>query len=277
MQPDSGGGGQGWGHVGQILTGLAGLVVAVTGLVVGLNAAGIIGGDDDPVDVAAPSATSVPETPEAATAVPETPSAVGDPATPTAVTETPPVQPDPGVPVIARIDASGLAGNTFGFFTDQGFLITWMLDVDDPGDIEIHWSVGGQSFTARGAIVARGRSSDATLLELVGSTEAPRSGVRYRNAGTMAVGETISLYLGPQQQNPGTVNEVNATKEITQIDSSRTFHNLLVTTKVTATGQTGGPIVDDDLNVVAISFASSQVESISIAIETVQVDFPQAF
>ncbi len=70
----------------------------------------------------------------------------------------------------------------------------------------------------------------------------------------------------------------NATREIVDVSGeTTTYRNLLVTTRITAPGQIGAPVVDAESRIVGVSFAGGQSESLSIAIERVQLDFPDAF
>jgi hypothetical protein len=188
-----------------------------------------------------------------------------------------PEQNEPSLPVMVRLEV----GNGIfqrAFFTPRGQIVTMANDILEGKVTAVWWENGGERRARAEIVDDRGVEvidSEAMLLRLI-DEDPPTVDFGIRRAKSLQPGEIVESFLGPTQRSPGKVVEVYATREIAVSQGLRLIHDLLVTTRMAGTLDSGIPLLDSDDQVVGMIFAGNS-ESIAVPIETIQADFPSAF
>ena len=173
-------------------------------------------------------------------------------------------------PVVVDLQRGGFL--TQGFFTPKGFIVATQ-DTLAPGFTGA-WTAGGREREDEVRVVAEGGAVQPWIVLLEPETdEGPRLDFPTRDAQTLRVGERISGYYGSSQTSPGRVRMVGADEQIGRLG---TVENLLVTDKVSR-GTGGLPILDGKQRTVAMTFAEGEGETLSVPIEDIRLQFPEAF
>jgi len=252
----------------RVLVGAA-LVVALLGALAGLTTWGNQASertDDQPAPTAAGAATSPPAT----AAIPTTP-----PATTTSATL--------AVQTVTVSDArDGVFHGSYGFFTRNGYLIAFVpLEIES---VVVTWEREGQVYRARAEIVRRGGllAPDELVLLKVASRDLPAERVAIRNSSSLQLDERVERYISATDSTPGMVIASGAEREVTVSSADgnlvqKQLRNVLVTTKISAAGDAGAPVIDGEGRVVAVVWGASRTETLSIAIEDLKVSFREAF
>lgn len=246
-----------WTSLPGILTGLAALIGAGAGLITVLVQVGVWGGDTDPPRPSpSPSDTQEPSLPSL------TPS-----------TESP--SPSPAaLPTPARLVTPDGQLVQRGFFSPTGFVVTFGTTMED---IRVAWEDSdGVTVRARATRTADAMDGLITLLRLV-DAQPPETSYRIRLARSLGEGDTVEAFLDPLQTTLGSVLETDGTRSLTFQDGQRTVHNVLVTTVISSPGDAGAPVLGPDGALVGMIFGGGQSETLSVRIEDIRVQFPEAF
>jgi TIR domain len=178
--------------------------------------------------------------------------------------------PEGALPVVVDLERGGFF--TRGFFTPKGFIVATQ-DTFEPG-FTASWTAGGRDHEDEVELVEEGSAIQRWIALLRPVTEeGPRVDFPTRDAQTLEAGERIRGFYGPSRISPGRVRAVGADERIEPLGL---VEDLLVTDKVSR--RTGGlPILDRRQAMVAMAFAESEEQTLSVPIEDIMLQFPQAF
>ena len=230
-----------WASIPLVVKEVGGLLVAVATLLAGLDAVGVIGRDDDD----GPTPSTIAATGTAATAA---------------------------TPIVVRFAADDRDYSERGFFTPAGYVVSTQYSrLAD----RVVWTADGRRQAAAISLVEQGRAEapGAVLFELL-DEEGPKVAFGVRNAQRLNIGEAVTAFLGGEQRTPGKVSALHAT---VPIDGYGELEDLVVSTGVGRPSEGGAPLLDGAGRVVAMVFAGSAETTLSIPIERVRAEFPEAF
>ena len=182
--------------------------------------------------------------------------------TPTAPSSPTPPQTPAGIQVV-RVDLSG--GYARGFFTSRGYIVAMvgqMLKANDTTTVS--WSEAGQEYKETAEVV---RFNDWIALLKLERGLLVRN-VRIRNANSLNVGEEVERFIDGNNRTAGRVVQVNATGMKPRV---------LLTTKISARGEAGSPVIDSQGRIVAMVLGGKEDQTESLPIETIRTFFPEAF
>ena len=185
---------------------------------------------------------------------------------------TPPAFTD-GYPIVARLYSDKLI-MARAVFTRRGYLLTVSHVLDRRGPVRARWEEDGVDHEAA-VELATDIQATVSLLRLVGQPLRARP-MTIRIAGSLQLGDSVARFISANDRAPGVVKEIHATRQVSDGRHTEALH-LLVTSAITAPGDSGAPVVDSRGAVVGLVYGGSLTESIMIAIETITVRFPQAF
>ena len=158
-----------------------------------------------------------------------------------------------------------------GFFTTQGYVVTLTGAVQGRREVMVMWRHGDKENRESAQIVKQSASpTGASFLRLTGPGLI-RLPTPLRSTVSLRVGEAVERYLGPEDRTPGTVLRLRSE------NNDADFRDLLVTTKISSAGDAGAPVVDSARKIVAMVMGGPPTETLSIPVEKLRVDFPDAF
>ena len=177
-------------------------------------------------------------------------------------------------PIVARLFSDKLT-MARAVFTRRGYLLTVSHALAGRGPVRAAWEENGVDY--EGAVeLASEAQNPVSLLKLVGQPLKERP-MKIRIAASLQLGEPVSRYVSATDRAPGVVKELHAARRVSDGTRTEELNELLVTSSITAPGDSGAPVVDGKGAVVGLVFGGSPTESIMIAIETITVRFPMAF
>jgi hypothetical protein len=123
-------------------------------------------------------------------------------------------------------------------------------------------------------LVERGGSETpgVVLLKLV-RVQPPPANYTISNAQSLRKAESVTALLGRSQSTPGKAVDPRASRTIPGYGM---LPNLVVTTSLGRPGEGGAPLVDARGRLVGMLFADGQDRTISIPIEDIRAQFPDA-
>jgi hypothetical protein len=177
------------------------------------------------------------------------------------------------LPIVVRFEGKDPRYAERGFFTPQGFLVStgYALASTDM----VAWTEDGREQEARVELVRKsGPKQPGAVLFKLAREQPPRIEYEIRNAQTLRKGESVTAYLGASQSSPGAVVDprVRAT-----VPGYGPVSNLVATTSLGRESEGGGPLLDSQGQLVGMLFAGSESKTVSIRIETLRAEFPEAF
>jgi hypothetical protein len=177
--------------------------------------------------------------------------------------------PSPTLPVrSARIQVVRVnfgSGWSRGFFTSKGYIIAMtglMLRASD--ETTVTWSGNDREYNEPAQVVQK---NDWIALLKLKQGLLPGE-IPVRNSSSLEVGERVERFISRNDKTPGTVVEVNA-RGMKPI--------VLVTTKISARGEAGAPVIDSQGRIVAMVLGGPPDKTESLPIEILKTQFPQAF
>lgn len=141
--------------------------------------------------------------------------------------------------------------------------------------LEVSWEDDSGTTISADAVIEES-SEFAALLRIVGATP-PRADYGIRNASSLQRGDAVEAFLGAQQKTPGEVIDNRDRRSIMVASGEERTANFLITTVIHALADAGAPVLDANGRLVAMIAAGSQRESMSLPIEDIRVQFPDAF
>jgi hypothetical protein len=193
------------------------------------------------------------------------------------------ITPIPEGVVVVRVEEPQTASPSRGFFTTIGLIVAFVTS--DSEEVTVFWHSDGQQHQAQAQVLRRGDLLPSTLslpknialLQLIG-TNPPSLVLPIRLGTSLKPGDRVERYIAPHDRTPGTVLEIDAERAIVAAPGETiTLGNAIITTRISAPGDIGAPVTDSAGRVVAMTFASSTEESVSIPIESIKAVFPEAF
>ncbi len=182
-----------------------------------------------------------------------------------------------GVQTVRLQYPKGRTRMTHGFLAHNGYVIT--VKSENPTEVTVSWESDNKKQKAQARFEKTGgrKAPQVMLLKLQGAN-LPHQVLPVRNSSSLKVGDPVERYLAPHDRTPGKVLEVGGTTKIWGLEnSSTTLKNALITTKISAVGEAGAPVVDAEGKVVAMVYGASRAETVSIPIEDIKIIFPEAF
>jgi hypothetical protein len=167
-----------------------------------------------------------------------------------------------------------------GLVTPKGFIIvpSELVSKVPLTDLFVSWAANDQDRPIPVKIAGNAQMALAPITLLKPNTAIqPTPQVSIRRAGSLKIGEEIELYISPTDRTPGLVKDVYASKEIHTTRGPVTARRLLITTAISAAGDSGGAVIDKEGKVVGMLFGGSQRESVVIPIEDIRARFLEAF
>lgn len=162
---------------------------------------------------------------------------------------------------------------TRGFVTPKGFVIATAESAnpgfvaswtDSRGDHQAGVTVHDQA----GSVVPV-----AVELQVLGSAQPPRINFDTRNASTLRKGDPVTAYYGPGRESPGHVEGVGVSEKVAGYGR---LSGLLLTDRI-SNGTGGVPVLDAHGKMVAMIFAEGPGVTLSVPIEQLFNQFPDAF
>jgi S1-C subfamily serine protease len=203
------------------------------------------------------------------------------PSPPPAVSPTP-TSPTPSQPTaqpgIQTVQVKSKNAWQHGFFTRNGYIITAKPAIGDAREVTVIWQRDNEKQQGQARVEKSGTYDPQVILLKLTGTNIPQQVLPIRISSSLQVGDRVERYLAPYDRTPGKVLKLGATQEIWVSSSSKsTIHNALITTSILGPGDTGAPVVDTEGRVVAMGYGGNQTQTISIPIEDIKINFPEAF
>lgn len=160
-----------------------------------------------------------------------------------------------------------------GFVLPSGYIVTPCHVVNEIENEIIIRGAGRWDGPAR--VRERHCEKDLALIESVHGPLLPNPTV-VRFAGSLLSGDTIERYRGVSDRTPGKV--IAPQESLSYLGGDAPAMNLLVTTNVSAGGDSGAPVLDGEGRIVGMLVAGDgSTKSFAIPIETIRETFINAF
>ncbi len=177
------------------------------------------------------------------------------------------------LPVVVRFEGKDPRYAERGFFTPQGFIVSTQYAL--ASTLTIAWTEEGREQEAQVELARKGGPDlPGTALFRLAREQPPRRDYQIRNAQSLRKGESVTAYLGESQSTPGKVVDPHA--HVT-IPGYGPLSDLVATTSLGRQSEGGAPLLDDRQRVIGMLFAGSEARTVSIRIEAIRAEFPNAF
>lgn len=205
-----------------------------------------------PTPVTSPTRTSVDEKPS-----PSKNSSPTNTASPT--------QPERYAPIQVVRVSLGRGSWSRGFFTPKGYIIAMVGQMLKPSEeTTVTWSKDNRDYKEIADVV---QVNDWIALLKLKHGLLPGD-IPVRNSTSLRQGERVERFISANDKTPGKVLDFNV---------KGMKPNVLVTTKISAAGEAGAPVVDSQGRVVAMVLGGSPDKTESLPIEIIKVRFYEAF
>lgn len=265
-----------------VLIGTAAMVVAGA---LGLNSLGLldvagVGGTTTPIMTPAASAPVVPAAPAPAATAPQSQTQTQQPVNGPGGTSTATTALSKGVVLIESTMAGGTGAGTGMVLTASGQVLTNYHVVESSTSIAVTIASTGETFPA--TVIGHDATRDVALLQLKGAsglaTVTLDDDAVAVGAQVIAVGN--SKGAGQLTSAPGTVTDTATTITVsseTNASGSETLDGVIETDASAVPGDSGGPMYDDEGEVLGITTAGSQQQtrrgtSVTVASYAVPID-----
>jgi hypothetical protein len=232
-----------WTSIPAVVKQITALLTAVAALLGSLAALGIFGGDGNKGGSEGASGSTAGKAPTAA------------------------------LPVVVRFEGSDPRYAERGFFTPQGNIVSTQHAL--ASTYMVAWTGEGRAQEARVRLLRRGGPDlpGAVLFELA-REQPPRRDYGTRDARSLHKGEPVTAFLGTTQSTPGKVLDKAAQ---VAVPGYGTLSNLVLTTSLGRQSEGGAPLLDNRKQVIGMLFAGSENQTVSLRIEDIRAEFPDAF
>lgn len=234
---------------------IAALVIGL-GIVVGLTQLlPLIKSDSGDIQA---TSSSTPVASPTRTAVEEKPSPPKNTASPS------PTQPERYASIqVVRVNLKG--GWSRGFFTPKGYIVAMVGQIlKDSDETTVTWSKDNREYRETAEVV---HVNDWIALLRLKHGLLPGD-IPMRNASSLQQGERVDRFINANDKTPGKVLGLNV---------KGLKPSVLLTTKISAAGEAGAPVIDSQGRVVAMILGGSPDKTESLPIEIIKVRFYQAF
>ena len=152
-----------------------------------------------------------------------------------------------------------------GFFTPRGYIIAMVGQLLKASEeTTVTWSKDNREYKEIAEVV---QVNDWIALLKLKHGLLPGD-IPVRNSTSLRQGERVERFISATDKTPGSVLELNV---------KGMKPNVLVTTKISAAGEAGAPVIDSQGRVVAMVLGGSPDKTESLPIEIIKVRFYQAF
>lgn len=182
-----------------------------------------------------------------------------------------PLTAETSAPIAVQIVAGGQV-MAAGTVIPSGLVVTPCHVVGDAEELTLR---GAGPWDGPAKVIERRCEVDLVLLEPARGPMLPNTSV-VRFAGSLEVGEPIERYRGRSDRTPGKV--ISPSKRESYLGGEQRAMRVLVTTNVSAGGDSGAPILDGQGRIVGILVAGDgATKSLSIPTETMRETFINRF
>jgi hypothetical protein len=161
-----------------------------------------------------------------------------------------------------------------GLVTPSGLVVVPCHIVSEVDEVTLS---GAGAWNGPATVVERHCDVDLALVESARGPLLPNGSV-VRFAGSLKPGEAIERYRGPSDRTPGTVLTPLEEMRLPYLGDDSPEMRMLVTTNVSAGGDSGAPILDSQGRIVGMLVAGDgQTRSLAIPTETIRENFINRF
>jgi hypothetical protein len=172
---------------------------------------------------------------------------------------------------VVRVLSSDRGLVAHGFFTPEGYIVTLAGAVQGRDEVRVVWRHGEREMRESAQVVRRGAAPESASFLKLKEAGLIRLPTPIRLSGSLTVNEAVERFLGSHDRTPGRVLKLRSES------GGGGFGGMLVTTKISSGGDAGAPVVDEQGRIVAMVVGGSQTETLSIPVETLKLNFLEAF
>jgi hypothetical protein len=197
----------------------------------------------------------------------------GGPVTGNSPTPTPPAPDKPGRDAVqvVRVLSSDRGLVAHGFFTPEGYIVTLAGAVQGRDEVRVVWRHGEREMRESAQVVRRGAAPESASFLKLKEAGLIRLPTPIRLSSSLTVNEAVERFLGSHDRTPGRVLKLRSES------GGGGFGGMLVTTKISSGGDAGAPVLDQQGRIVAMVVGGSANETLSIPVETLKLNFIEAF
>lgn len=165
-----------------------------------------------------------------------------------------------------------------GFFTSKGYIIALKEGIGNATEVDAIWTSDNREQRAVAKVVKQGSLVFQVILLRIEDKSIPPEALPIRVSKSLHRGNRVERYLGPHDRTPGKVLEVGVKRR--ELLYGKIFI-ALITTAISGFGDKGAPVIDSEGRVVGmvveLDYKGRVKKTISIPIENIKANFPEAF